>query len=788
MQTTVSKPDIMETGSKFNRLLSQENMVAVIMFTIMSVSVCLSLYQLATPGASPMEISPESFSSDRAMEHLQRIAQKPHPVGSPEHEAVLNYLRSALASMNLKPEIQETTVLSQRRNFPEVGAMIKNVLVRLPGTNPSRALVFTAHYDSAPTGPGASDDGAAVAALLECLRALRAGALLRNDLIFLFTDAEEIGMLGAKAFADEHPGAKGAGLVFNFEARGNSGPSIMFETSAENGWLIKQFAKAAPHPVANSLTYEIYRLLPNYTDLSIYKEAGISGMNFAYINGLDHYHTRLDTTESVDEGSLQHHGLYMLSLARHFGNLDLNRMKEPDAAYFSIPGSILIHYPAVLGKYLTSVSAVLLIILLIWGISRKRQKGHKGLTISGVTWGWLTLLVNMVLSAMLVTLAWLLISLAHRQFPAIFRSDADQNHLYLACFMSLTLAVNSASYAWVGRKVSLGNLGAGSLLWWLLIAILTALFLPGGNYLFIWPLISGLLTLAFILLSNDQQPISPGRLAVFSISAIPGIILMIPILYLVFLAMTLNASPALAIMLTLLVGLHIPQLRLMAGANHRRLTAGALLISLILMICGVLSSGFDEKRRWPNHVFYALNSDLNKAVWASRDQKPDEWTSQFFVNGSERDSLSEYLGQGRETFLKSPAPPAPLPPPIIKVSSDSASGGVRDLRFQVISPRQAPILIISADPESRVLAYTVNHKQMTNDRDQPWRFRYHGLPKDGVEIALKLTSSAPVKLLVADQSDGLPHEFIPFKPRPDWMMPSIFPNSDTILVSKSFTF
>jgi hypothetical protein len=187
-------------------------------------------------------------------------------------------------------------------------------------------------------------------------------------------------------------------------------------------------------------------------------------------------------------------------------------------------------------------------------------------------------------------------------------------------------------------------------------------------------------------------------------------------------------------------------------------------------------------------VFYALNSDLNKAVWASGDQRPDEWTSQFFVNGSERDSLSECLGQGRETYLKSPAPPAPLPPPIIKISSDSASGGVRDLRFQVISPRQAPILIISAGPESRVLAYTVNHKQMTNDRDQPWRLRYHGLPKDGVEIALKLTSSAPVKLLVADQSDGLPHEFIPFKPRPDWMMPSIFPNSDTIVVSRSFTF
>ena len=782
MQTTVSKPEITETWVRFYRLLSSENAVKVTLFSIISASAFFSLYQLAMPRPAPSNISPESFSSARAMEHLKSIARKPHPVGSDEHEAVLNYLRSELASMNLTPEVQETTAASERRNFPGVGGMIKNVLVRLPGTNNSKSLVFTAHYDSVPTGPGASDDGAAVAAMLECLRALRAGAPLRNDLIFLFTDAEEVGLLGAIAFADEHPAAKEVGLFFNFEARGNGGPSIMFETSAENGWLIKQFARAAPYPVANSLTYEIYRLLPNDTDLSIYKEAGLNGMNFAYISGLNHYHTRLDNTESLDERSLQHHGLYMVSMARHFGNLDLKRVKETDAAYFSIPGSILIHYPAAWGKYLATVSAVSLIVLLIWGVNRKR------LTISGALWGGLTLLVNLILSAALVIIARRLIGLAHQQYSATFRSDADQNQLYLACLLSLTLAVNSASYAWVSRKVGMGNLAAGSLLWWLLAVILSALYMPGGNYLFIWPLFSGLLTLAFIILSKDQRPISPGSLAVFSICAVPGIILMIPVIYMIFLAMTLLASPVLAIIMTLLVGALIPQLRLMTGANHRILTVGALLIGLIFLVWGGLSSSLDEKHRRPNHVFYAMNSDLNKAVWSSRDQRPDEWTSQFFVNGFETDSLSEYIGPGRNVFIKSPAPSVPLPPPIIKLLSDSTAGDVREIRFQVTSPRQAPIMIISAAPENRVISYTVNQKQMTNDRGQPWSFRYHGLRGDGVEMALKLISSAPVKLLVADQSYGLPHEFIPFKPRPDWMMPSFYPDGDTTLVSKSFTF
>src|SRR5687767_9866474 len=175
MLPTVSKPPIPKKGVKIYRLLSSGNGSAAIMLAVISVSTFLSLSQFVPPPAAPPNIAPESFSSGRAMEHLGRIALRPHPVGSPEHEAVFNYLISALTSMNLTPEIQEATVVRERRNFSRVGGAIRNVMVRLPGTDNSRPLLFTSHYDSAPTGVGASDDGAAVAAMLECLRALRAG-------------------------------------------------------------------------------------------------------------------------------------------------------------------------------------------------------------------------------------------------------------------------------------------------------------------------------------------------------------------------------------------------------------------------------------------------------------------------------------------------------------------------------------------------------------------------------------------------------------------------------------
>src|SRR5262244_968287 len=109
----------------------------------------------------------------------------------------------------------------------------------------------------------------------------------------------------------------------------------MFETSPENGWLIKQFAKASPCPIANSLSYEIYRLLPNDTDFTVFKEAGMAGLNFAYIKGINYYHTELDNVEHIDRASLQHQGSYALSLARHFGDLNLERTRENNLVYFN---------------------------------------------------------------------------------------------------------------------------------------------------------------------------------------------------------------------------------------------------------------------------------------------------------------------------------------------------------------------------------------------------------------------------------------------------------------------
>ncbi|MGH7176565.1 MAG: M28 family peptidase, partial [Tepidisphaeraceae bacterium] len=270
---------------------------------------CASLLRLAPPGES--DNSP--FSLARAIEHVKFIASAPHPLGSEHHRAVREYLVAQFSALGLEVQVQESRV--KNRLLHGLPIRIANVIARVRGrAGLTGAVLLAAHYDSTPVSAscGAGDDGAAVAALLEVARVL---SLDRPecDVIFLMTDGEELGMLGATAFVTEHPWVVDVGVVLNFEARGTSGASIMFETSPGNASLISEFASSAPHPVASSLSYDIYRMMPNNTDFTIFREAGLRGLNFAFIDGVSNYHTPGDNLANLDPRSLRHHGVQALS-------------------------------------------------------------------------------------------------------------------------------------------------------------------------------------------------------------------------------------------------------------------------------------------------------------------------------------------------------------------------------------------------------------------------------------------------------------------------------------------
>ncbi len=314
--------------------------------------IALALVPRPRPDPAPATAPATEFSSARAIEQVRAIAQQPHPIGSAEHDRVRDYIVAELTRQGLAPRIEAGHAEFTRGRFHASGD-VQNIVARLPGKADTWPVMLAAHYDSVPAGPGAGDDGHGVAVLLETLRALRAGPPLRNDVIFLITDGEERGLLGAQVFMREDPWRFEPGVVLNFEARGTSGSATMFETSAGNEWLIRGLQAAVPQADATSVAYEIYRRMPNGADLTVFKMGGLPGMNFAFIEHPEYYHTAHDTVENLDPVSVQEQGRYALSLTRWFGNQDLLKRPPGDAVYFPTAFTSLTVYPVSFAKWLS---------------------------------------------------------------------------------------------------------------------------------------------------------------------------------------------------------------------------------------------------------------------------------------------------------------------------------------------------------------------------------------------------------------------------------------------------
>jgi hypothetical protein len=598
-----------------------------------------------------------------------------------------------------------------------------------------------------------------------------------------------MGLLGAQAFVKERPVKQDIGLVLNFEARGSSGQSLMYETSNGNKWLIEEFAKAAPRPAANSLMYEVYRLLPNNTDLTIFKRAGLPGLNFAYIDQSTNYHTQLDNAGNIAEGSLQHQGSYALALARHFGDLDLRTTANGNAIYFDVLGAFLVRYPASLVVPFTILLLVLLITCLVLGYRRKR------LTLGGVALGFTAFLLSMVGAGLIVSLVWRLANSLHHEYSMMSFGDTYNSKLYLVGFVALTIAITSGLYLWFGKRASVLNLWVGALIWWMLFLIVTTLFLPGGSYLFAWSLLFNLLSLLVVLYRNREEPRSWTLSAVLLVAAIPAIILFIPIIQTLFVGLTVASSAQVMVVVAVLCGALISQLSFIARIN-KQLPLAALAVCVGFLIAASLTSHFDASRPKQNDLFYALQAETGRAVWASTSDTADEWTSQFLSTKPSFIDMPDFFPGRSWRFLTSEATPVALAAPQIELLADNKSDTGRTLHVRVTSPRQAPVISLYVDADTEVQGTDVNGQPITqgtsgakSSQPNTWSLRYYALPAEGIVLSLVSKSQQPIKIKAVDQSYELPN--IPnttFRARPDSMIPAPLPLSDSTLVSKSFVF
>ncbi|MBI2423358.1 MAG: M28 family peptidase [Candidatus Hydrogenedentes bacterium] len=433
------------------------------------------------PRALPADAPGEVFSAARAMAHVAVMASEPRPSGSAHHAAMRGYLKERLSEVGLTPEEYPFVA----KDDPYV-----NVIARVPGTAPTGAIVLMAHYDSVKRAPGAADDASGVAALLEVMRALQPSLPLRNDLIVLLTDGEELGLFGATEFVQHDARFAGVKLVMNLEARGNSGPSLMFETHRENGWVVRAYGKASPRPFATSACLAVYQAMPNDTDFSPFRNAETAGLNFANLEGVTHYHTPLDRAEELDAGSVQHHGAQVLALTRHFGGLDLSSTDAPPVTYFSVFARWLVSYPLSWELPLAAIGAIGALAALGAGLCRKRISALSmagSLALFGVLCG---------IFCVLLPLGWA--SYARQVLRSLYTGEIVYSRAYmhllehpplaLLLFSGIILTVFYFAYRrmlpWAGAQ----GLAAGPIVVCAAAGLATAIALPGFSYFFVLPL------------------------------------------------------------------------------------------------------------------------------------------------------------------------------------------------------------------------------------------------------------------------------------------------------------
>jgi len=326
----------------------------------------LAVWRSAPPRPRGADAPLAEFSAARAEEVLRRLVgeEAPRPLGSAEHQRFQGRIVAELSRLALASSLDRGVACSPSGSC----AQLTNIVAELPGTLPGPAVLLVAHYDSVAAGPGVSDNAAGVACALEVARALQSSPR-RNPVLLLFDDGEEAGLLGAELFMGSER-ARTVGAVVNLEARGTSGASFLFETSRDNAWLVRRAAGRMPRPVTSSVFSFVYDRLPNDTDLTVFKRAGLPGLNLAFIGSAARYHSPQDSLANLSRASLQHHGDNALALVRALAGGDLSAAPAGDAVFFDLAGLAVLWWP----KGLTPVLALLGLALVRVAAARRGGK------------------------------------------------------------------------------------------------------------------------------------------------------------------------------------------------------------------------------------------------------------------------------------------------------------------------------------------------------------------------------------------------------------------------------
>src|SRR5215212_708619 len=755
--------------------------IGVVVALALGALAAVSLLALEPPDPLPASAPASEFSAERAFSHVEQIAERPHPVGSPANAEVRNYLVGQLEDLGLRPTVQQATSARTKEGTASI-ARVQNIHAQIPGSSPTGHVLLVAHYDSVPRGLGAADDGAGVAAILEIVRAIISGSQPRNDIDIVFTDAEEPWLLGAQAFVRDERLDPRRSVVLNLEARGTSGPALMFQSSSDNASVIPALA-SVQRPITSSGWEACYQLLPGDTDFTVFRNAGFAGMNFAFFDRSARYHTPEDSPANLDHASLQHMGSAVLATARHFAGQDLGAPRGGSLTYFTVPGE-LVHYPQGLAVPLAVLAAVVFAATLLYARRHNVQA-------RGVGWAAASFLALLVVTMALGIGTWQMLRLLNPGYGSFHTGDTYRPEWYAAGLLALTAALTVAWYLMMRRRRAPEELILATWAWFVVLAILTAAFVPWAAYLFTWTPLVGSLFLAAALRWGGEEP--TWRYLALSAAAVPAVALLVPLVDLL-LSIGLAFASGPMFMAVLVLVTVLPVMDLLALRRAWLVPVAIAVVGLALITAGLRIDTFDDEHPRQTRLVYALDADQEQAWWLSADPDPAPWTDRYV--DTERVQDDDLFPDSPSLSLSSryysgPASVARIEPPDVTVRRSERNDETRELRLR-ITPAEASRLALYADTRSHtVTAATVdgiNVEEVPGQREDTdpsrWGFVFHGVPPEGIEVTLEVRGEGPLPLRVIGYRDGLPQ--VPeLTPRPDdltWSGTS----SNLSMVAKSY--
>ena len=720
----------------------------------------LSLAGLRPPAAVPLNAAPSRFSAVRAAEALRRILgnDAPHPVGSLPNAAVRDRIVAELTGLGYQPVVQSAFACNEFG----VCAMVNNVLARLEGSEPGQAVLLAAHYDSVPAGPGDSDDGTGMAAVIEIARALKSLPAPRHAVIFLIDDGEEAGLLGARAFVDRHPWARDVRAAVNLEARGTSGPSLMFETGSTNDWAVQLYARRARHPVASSIFYTLYKQLPNNTDFTVFKAAGYQGLNFAYIGREPQYHTPLDNSAHVNLASLQHHGENALPVIVALANSDLAAVPGPEAVFFDVFGRAVVHWEA--GKTLrfAILAALLLAAQIGWMMRTHRLAAQQ------FFWGLLAFPVTLAATGLLALLLRRLLGVA----GATPVNWAAHPFSLETAFWSLAVTTGVFHGVLLTRKAGFWGLWSGVWAWWALLSLLIAWLMPGLSYVLLVPAGAAALVGWPASVSRKHSAVTSGFAALLPLAA-AALVGFAPAL-LLYDGLGNRALVPLAVFVGLLMTPAAPlytDLRENLGLRALAFLWIPAVATALATFAAVVLPAYSARAPERVNIEYVQDADSDKSQWLVQPESGHLPEPLALAAAFRRSKQGDVLWLERQRSgnpsagYVADAPPLHLAPPTFTILESTQAGATRTYRVLLRSERAASYAAALFPPDADVASVRMEGQPLEPDRPgagqlfSGWSiYACATMPASGVELIFSLPVGKAVKVSVADQSFGLPPE------------------------------